>query len=90
MTIRTTSKTVTFVRPFVLDGLDEVQPAGTYDVETDEELLDTVSIRAYRRVSTLVHLHALPSSPRVPRTVTIDPVELDAVLAEDAAQPPAC
>jgi hypothetical protein len=31
MTVRTTSKTVTFMHPFNLSGrMDEVQPAGTY------------------------------------------------------------
>ena len=39
MTVRTTSRTVTFIHPFSLSGTDEVQPAGTYTVETDEELL---------------------------------------------------
>ena len=39
MTVRTTSMTVTFVHPFNLSGTDEVQPAGIYTVETDEELL---------------------------------------------------
>jgi hypothetical protein len=34
MTVRTTSKTVTFMHPFSLTGTDEVQPAGTYTVET--------------------------------------------------------
>jgi len=29
--------------------VDEVQPAGTYTVETDEELLQTSSLPAYRR-----------------------------------------
>ena len=47
MTVRTTSKTVTFAHPFNLSGVDEVQPAGTYAVETDEELLQTLSIPAY-------------------------------------------
>ena len=37
MTVRTTSKTVTFMHPFSLTGTDEVQPAGTYTVETDED-----------------------------------------------------
>ena len=47
MTVRTTSKTVTFTHPFNLSGMDEVQPAGTYTVETDEELLQTSSLPAY-------------------------------------------
>ena len=45
MTVRTTSKTVTFVHPFNLGGMDETQPAGTYTVETDKELLQTLSLR---------------------------------------------
>jgi hypothetical protein len=57
MTVRTTSKTVTFTRPFNLRGMDEVPPAGTYTVETDEELHQT-SLPAYRRISTLMRLPA--------------------------------
>ena len=36
MTVRTTSKTVTFMHPFILSGAIEAYPAGTYTVETDE------------------------------------------------------
>ena len=39
MSVRTSRKTVTFTRPFSLTGIDEVQPAGPYTVETDEEEL---------------------------------------------------
>src|ERR1700752_1285191 len=56
MTVRTTSKTVTFMHPFNLSGTGEVQPAGTYTVETDEELLQASSIPAYRRIATLLRL----------------------------------
>ena len=57
MTVRTTSKTVTFRHPFNLTGTDEVQPAGTYTVETDEELLQPSSMMpAYRRIATLMRL----------------------------------
>jgi hypothetical protein len=47
MTVRTSRKTVTFTQPFSLSGIDEEQPAGTYTVETDEELLPGVSFPAY-------------------------------------------
>jgi hypothetical protein len=50
MTVRTTSRTVTFTHPFNLSGMDEVQPAGTYTVETDEEPLQTLSVPAHRRI----------------------------------------
>ena len=83
MTIRTSKKTVTFRRPFVLGGFDEMLPAGAYSVETDEELLEGISFAAYRRVLTLIHLHAKPGHPGVTRTLTIDPNELDAALKRD-------
>jgi hypothetical protein len=38
MTTRTSKKTVTFRRPFVLGGFDEVLPAGAYSVEVVSRL----------------------------------------------------
>ena len=85
MTIRTSKKTVTFGRPFVLGGLDEVLPAGTYSVETDEELLDSISFPAYRRILSVIRLHEKPGHPGLTQTLTIDPNELDAALKRDQA-----
>jgi len=56
MSVRTTTTTVTFVHPFSLNGTVEAYPAGTYTVETDEELLQASSIPAYRRIATLLRL----------------------------------
>ena len=50
MTMRTSRRTVTFARPFSLRGIETEQPAGTYAVETDEELLEGLSFPAYRRL----------------------------------------
>ena len=83
MTMRTTSRTVTFIHPFNLSGMDEEQPAGTYTVETDEELLQTSSLPAYKRVSTLMRLPARPRSTVVTQIVEVDPLELAAILARD-------
>ena len=85
MTVRTTKKTVTFVNPFTLGDFDEVLPPGTYEVETDEELLEGLSFHAYRRTLTLIHLPAKSGNPGLSRTLTIDPNELDAALKRDAA-----
>ena len=85
MTIRTTKKTVSFRRSYVLGGFDEELPAGDYIVETDEELLEGISFPAYRRVLTLIHLPAKPGQPGVKRTWTIDPNELDAAVMRDRA-----
>jgi hypothetical protein len=54
MTIRTTEKTVRFVRPFSLKGAERSFPAGAYRVITDEELIEGISLLAYRRVSTMI------------------------------------
>ena len=83
MTTRTSIKSVTFKRPFVLGDFDEVQPAGIYRVETDEELLEGISFPAYRRILTVIHLHTRSGRPGLTRTLTIDPNELDAALKRD-------
>jgi len=82
MAIRTSKKTVTFKRSFVLGGFDEVLPAGAYTVETDEELLEGISFPAYRRILTLIRLHRHPGLTQM---LTIDPKELDAALERDQA-----
>jgi len=85
MTIRTTQKTVNFTRPFSLEGSDEEFPEGAYVIETDEELLEGISFPVYRRILTLIHLHAERKYPGRQRTMTIDPIALDAALARDQA-----
>ena len=85
MATRTSKSTVTFRKPFVLEGFEEMLPAGVYSIETDEELLEGISFPAYRRVLTLIHLPATPSHPGVTRTLTIDHKELDQALQRDQA-----
>jgi hypothetical protein len=40
MSIRTTRKIVKFGNPFTMEGIGRVLPAGTYEVVTDEELIE--------------------------------------------------
>jgi hypothetical protein len=83
MTVRTTSRTVTFVHPFNLSGTNEVQPAGTYTVETDEELLQALSTPAYRRIAILLRLERTTGTV-LTQVVETNPVELAGALARDA------
>lgn len=83
MKTRTRESTLTFKRPFVLAGLDEVLPAGDYSVETEEELIEGISYAAYRRTATVLHLPARSGPSHLTRAMTIDPEELDAALAGD-------
>lgn len=88
MTMRTTKTTVTFTRPFSLSGFEGLQPAGSYSVETDEELLDGVSFPAYRRMATMMQLPAITAKAAAGaarQVAVIDPLQLEAALAADVA-----
>jgi len=86
MTIRTSSKTVTFHRPFFVKGVDRWLPPADYRVVTDEELIEGLSFPAYHRVSTAIFVPA-PSGSAV-EMVTINP-QLQAAQEHDAAMPDA-
>ena len=73
MTIRTTRRNVTFRRPFSVSGIEGVQPAGTYVVETDEQLLEELSFPAYHRVSTSIILPVGGGGSGSYQVVRIDP-----------------
>jgi hypothetical protein len=83
MTARTTTRTITFRRPFLLKGADGVQPPGTYAVETDEELVPGLSFLAYRRISTTIVLSVPYGGGAVRQVVTIDPADLEAAQMQD-------
>ena len=83
MTGRTGTKVVTFRRRFRLAGLDDELPAGTYTVETHEERLD-LSFEAYRRLATWIRV-PLGSPMGSSQSIPIDPADLEAALARDAA-----
>jgi hypothetical protein len=74
---------VTFTRPFSLTDLDGIQPAGTYRIQTVDVTLDSLSILAYRRVSTTIELPAVGTASSRRQVITIDPLELEAALKRD-------
>jgi len=83
MATRTSIKSVIFTRPFTLGESDEVLPAGSYSVETDEEMLEGISFVAYRHVLTLLHVKSSAAGSVLSRTLKIDPRELSAALLRD-------
>jgi hypothetical protein len=84
MSIRTTTSTIRFSRPFAIAGVADEQPPGSYTLEIDEELLQNVSFPAYRRISTMIRLPPRPDSTELERVVYFDPLELAELLASDA------
>jgi len=85
MSERTTRTSVTFVRTFSLRGVEGENPAGTYLVETDEELILGMSFDAYRRTATFLYLPATSIAANATEVVNINPLDLQAALASDVA-----
>ena|ERR1700753_347976 len=82
MKTRSRSVVVQFRRPFTLDGFDKVLPAGNYTIDTEEEQIDSISISAWRRVSTTMRVRADGTT----EFRSIDAEELKAALLRDDAQ----
>jgi len=82
VTTRTTTRTVTFKRPFSLEEIEGPLPAGAYSVETEEETLDGLSFVAYRRLST----HILIASLDGRRMQAINPAGLERAIASDQSE----
>lgn len=84
---RTTRRSVVFVHPFQLAGVDGIQPPGIYDVETVEQQLDGLSFLAYRRLATTITLRGNNVAAVSRQVHTIDPEDLAAALERDAEAP---
>lgn len=78
MATRTRRKTVIFKMPFSLEGIGRSLPAGSYEVITNEELVEGLSFPVYRRIVTMMlvpgHL------ARSVEMVTVDPLALAVAL----------
>ncbi|WP_315803836.1 hypothetical protein [Bradyrhizobium sp. SZCCHNS3002] len=58
MSIRSRREFVTFRHPFRIRSIERLLPQGTYEVVTDEEMIEGLSFAAYRRVATMMMLPA--------------------------------
>jgi hypothetical protein len=83
MTARTRRETVTFARPFRLEGIDRLLPAGAYEVVTDEEMIEGLSFASFRRVATMIMVPAAARNGSM-EMIPIDPADLDRARRIDA------
>ncbi|MBI2256191.1 MAG: hypothetical protein HYU58_16330 [Proteobacteria bacterium] len=83
MTTRITTRVVTFAHPFTLGEPDDTHPAGSYSVETEEELLQGVSFPAYRRTRVSMQRVEAERTLGLLQIETIDPEQLDHALFKD-------
>ncbi len=86
MTIRSRREAVTFKHPFRLRGVDRLLPAGTYEVITDEELIEGLSFAAFRRIATMILVPGAGSAS-VLEMISIGSVDLADAQRIDASAP---
>jgi hypothetical protein len=85
MTLRSRSETLTFAHPFGLTGLEKMQPAGDYTVQTDDEPIEGISFLAYRRVATVILLPVPGGGAGSYEAIPVSSQELEAAQARDRA-----
>jgi hypothetical protein len=88
MAARTSRKTVTFGNPFLLAGVGRILPAGSYEVVTDEELIEGLSFPAYRRLATMMLVPAQSGHASSVEMLNVDPLELAAAQERDPLATP--
>jgi hypothetical protein len=84
MSLRTNRKFITFNHPFSLQADGRRFPAGSYEVVTDEELIEGLSFPVYRRIATMIMVPAQSYAGTV-EMLTIDPNELAAAIKNDTS-----
>lgn len=85
MTIRSRREVVTFNHPFRIRGIDRQLPAGAYEVVTDEEMIESLSFAAFRRVATMIKVPAEGSRGLTMEVVSIAPIDLSDAQRIDAS-----
>jgi hypothetical protein len=84
---KATSTTVSFSKPFEVVGVDGIHPPGEYGVEIEDEDIDGLSLRAWRRTATYLRLPSLSSPQQVSELVPVQHGDLEAALRRDRGEP---
>lgn len=83
MTSRSVNSIVTFTRPFAIGRQTEKLPAGSYNLTSDEELIEGLSFAAYHRTSTILEIPALGTVSATKQYLHVAADELEAALQRD-------
>lgn len=76
MTIRTRKETIVFTHPFCIKGVDRMLPAGTYQIISEDELIEGLSFPCYRRVGTFIIAPGAPPYKSSTEMIQISPLDL--------------
>jgi hypothetical protein len=83
--MRQNRELVTFHAPFQLKAMEDMRPAGAYEVTTEEEQIGDFMFEAFRRTSTTIYLPPRPGDFGMGKVVPVDPMELSRLVAEQAS-----
>jgi hypothetical protein len=86
MFTRTRRNNIVFSHPFELKGVDRILPPGSYQIITDEELIEELSFPVYHRVSTMIIVPAQSGRGSSVEMVAIDPRDLEAAQVRDTTR----
>lgn len=84
MVERTTESEIAFMYPFTLNALMGPQPAGTYRLVVDEELIEGLSFTAYKRVATHLEIPAISIATGKRQFLQVTQSEIDHALELDS------
>jgi len=87
MTTRTRRETVHFKRPFRIKGIDRLLSPGSYEVVTDEEIIEGLSFPSFRRVATMIMVPGAPPRQSSTEMISISSVDLSDAQRIDAGAP---
>ncbi|MBV5270294.1 MAG: hypothetical protein JZU55_10845 [Afipia sp.] len=84
MTTRSRRETVTFLHPARIKGIDRVLAAGSYEVVTDEEMIEGLSFPCFRRIATMITVPGAPPHHHAMEMLAISSVDLADAQHRDA------
>ena len=83
MPTRTSHSNVTFRQPFRVTGMDSAAPAGSYDVDLEEERLDTPTVQDWRQTAAILQV----KTASITEYVVVDPLALRDAMLRDSEAP---
>jgi hypothetical protein len=87
MTTRSRRETVHFKHPFRIKGVDRLLPPGSYEVVTDEEMIEGLSFPCFRRFATMIMVAGAPPRQSSIEMFSISSVDLSDAQRIDASAP---
>jgi hypothetical protein len=85
--MRTRRETVIFKHPARIKGIDRMLPAGSYEVVTDEEMIEGLSFPSFRRIATMIVVPAAAPHHHAMEMITIGSIDLADAQHRDAVAP---